>query len=339
MAGLITPSIAAPSSGQLEPVGVDLPGDVDVLGVPGPPARDDGDVVEPVGPAPRLEDADLDLCHLVRPPAFVGPVRLHHPPACLRTQLRTPGRHADDPSSYSARGVASGSPRRTDSAPPRPRISSRCSPPRPPPDPSRRHRAAAATWVATPSGLACLLRGARARTIPANPGLFFGGHSGARHTDRPPSSSRWPSGCGVMQRPRARPRPRALGRRRRPAAPRRRGRPAERPAGPVGHPQDRPPSRGRPTQRARAKPTERPLTGRRGHGEAPGRARATVAGETAAGGRSRRLAAVDRGHADTARPAGRRAGGRGRRHRLEDRLRHPGDPAALRPAATPSSAT
>ena len=35
---------------QLEAVGVDLPGDVDVLGVPGAPAGDDGDVVEPVGP-------------------------------------------------------------------------------------------------------------------------------------------------------------------------------------------------------------------------------------------------------------------------------------------------
>ena len=49
---------------QVEAVGVDLPGDVDVLGVPGPPAGDDGDVVEPVGLAPRLEDADLDLSHL-----------------------------------------------------------------------------------------------------------------------------------------------------------------------------------------------------------------------------------------------------------------------------------
>ena len=76
VAGLITPSMAAPSTRQLEAVGVDLPGDVDVLGVPGPPARDDGDVVEPVGLTSRLEDADLDFSQCARPPAFVGPVRL-----------------------------------------------------------------------------------------------------------------------------------------------------------------------------------------------------------------------------------------------------------------------
>ena len=53
---------------QVELEGVDLPGDVDVLGVAGPPARDDGDVVEPVGPPTRLADADLDLSH-------AGPLR------------------------------------------------------------------------------------------------------------------------------------------------------------------------------------------------------------------------------------------------------------------------
>ena len=37
--------------GQLEAEGVDLPRDVDVLGIAGAPARHDGDVVEPVGPA------------------------------------------------------------------------------------------------------------------------------------------------------------------------------------------------------------------------------------------------------------------------------------------------
>src|SRR5207302_2585073 len=44
---------------QLEPEGVELPGDVDVFRVSRPPAGDDGDVVEPVGPSPRLTDADL----------------------------------------------------------------------------------------------------------------------------------------------------------------------------------------------------------------------------------------------------------------------------------------
>ena len=67
---------------QVEAVGVDLPGDVDVLGVAGPAAGHDGDVVEPVGPAPRLEDADLDLCHM---PAL-RPSSSHRP---------SPGRHAD----------------------------------------------------------------------------------------------------------------------------------------------------------------------------------------------------------------------------------------------------
>ncbi len=56
---------------ELEAVGVDLPADVDVLGVPGPPARHDGDVVEPVGPTSRLPEPDLDLCH-VSSPAFGG---------------------------------------------------------------------------------------------------------------------------------------------------------------------------------------------------------------------------------------------------------------------------
>src|SRR6185436_1266739 len=51
---------------QREVVRVDLPGDVDVFGVPGPPARDDRDVVEPVGPATGLADPDLDF-HLATP--------------------------------------------------------------------------------------------------------------------------------------------------------------------------------------------------------------------------------------------------------------------------------
>ena len=60
---MTTPSIAAPISGQLEAEGVDLPRDVDVLGIAGAPARHDGDVVEPVRPAAGLAHADLDLSH------------------------------------------------------------------------------------------------------------------------------------------------------------------------------------------------------------------------------------------------------------------------------------
>src|SRR6185436_1421613 len=51
---------------QREVVRVDLPGDVDVLGVPGPAARDDRDVVEPVGPPTGLANPDLDF-HLATP--------------------------------------------------------------------------------------------------------------------------------------------------------------------------------------------------------------------------------------------------------------------------------
>src|SRR6202034_4523007 len=51
--------------GQFEPVGVDLPGDDGVLGISGSAAGHDGDVIEPVGLTPRLEDTDLDLSHPV----------------------------------------------------------------------------------------------------------------------------------------------------------------------------------------------------------------------------------------------------------------------------------
>src|SRR4029453_10520136 len=54
---------------QLEAEGVDLPGDVEVLRVPRPPAGADRVVVEPVGPPPRLPDPDLDLGHT---PAYPG---------------------------------------------------------------------------------------------------------------------------------------------------------------------------------------------------------------------------------------------------------------------------
>ena len=49
--------------GQLEAVGVDLPGDADLLGVARAARRHDRDVVEGVGPAGALGAADLDLLH------------------------------------------------------------------------------------------------------------------------------------------------------------------------------------------------------------------------------------------------------------------------------------
>ena len=48
---------------QVEPVGVDLPGGRDLLGVTGAPARHDRDVVEGVRLAAALGAADLDLSH------------------------------------------------------------------------------------------------------------------------------------------------------------------------------------------------------------------------------------------------------------------------------------
>ncbi len=53
--------------GQLEAVGVDLPGDVHVLGVARAPRGHDRDVVEAVGLTPGLADADLDLATPVLP--------------------------------------------------------------------------------------------------------------------------------------------------------------------------------------------------------------------------------------------------------------------------------
>ncbi len=50
--------------GQLEAVGVDLPGDRDLLRVPRTAAGDDGDVVEGVRPAAALAAPDLDLSHV-----------------------------------------------------------------------------------------------------------------------------------------------------------------------------------------------------------------------------------------------------------------------------------
>src|SRR5439155_13587276 len=52
---------------ELEPVRVDLPGDVHVVGVARPARRNDGHLVEPVGSPGRLADADLDV-HADAPP-------------------------------------------------------------------------------------------------------------------------------------------------------------------------------------------------------------------------------------------------------------------------------
>ncbi len=59
--------------GELEAVRVDLPGDRDLLRVPGTPARDDGDVVERVRPAAALAAPDLDLSHVWWPFLWVCP--------------------------------------------------------------------------------------------------------------------------------------------------------------------------------------------------------------------------------------------------------------------------
>ena len=77
---------------QLEAVGVDLPGDVDVLGIAGPPARDDGDVVEAVGPPTRLVDADLDLSHLAVLPCATHGLVHRRPPAYSTIPSAPPGR-------------------------------------------------------------------------------------------------------------------------------------------------------------------------------------------------------------------------------------------------------
>ena len=65
--------------GQLERVRIDLPADVDVIGVARPPGRNDRDLVEPVGPACRLADADLEL-HSAPPPRPEEPGNAKRPP-------------------------------------------------------------------------------------------------------------------------------------------------------------------------------------------------------------------------------------------------------------------
>ena len=59
VSGETTPSSAAASSGRLEPVGTERPGDVDVVGVARAAGGDDRDVVEAVGPAGLLAASDL----------------------------------------------------------------------------------------------------------------------------------------------------------------------------------------------------------------------------------------------------------------------------------------
>lgn len=58
-----------PDDRDVEVVGVDLPAHRDVLGVTGPAARDDGDIVEGVGASAPLAPADLDLGHGVTLPS------------------------------------------------------------------------------------------------------------------------------------------------------------------------------------------------------------------------------------------------------------------------------
>src|ERR1039458_4158510 len=64
---------------QLEAERVELPGDVDVLGVAGAPARDDRDVVEAVRLTPGLVDTDFTLGHGV---LRVGASRQTDPRRC-----------------------------------------------------------------------------------------------------------------------------------------------------------------------------------------------------------------------------------------------------------------
>jgi hypothetical protein len=52
---------------KLESEGIDLPGDVDVFGIAGAARRYDRDVVEAVGPPPRLSQSDLDFSHRQTP--------------------------------------------------------------------------------------------------------------------------------------------------------------------------------------------------------------------------------------------------------------------------------
>src|SRR5690606_4238826 len=79
--------------GQLEVVGVDLPGDRDVLGVPGAAGRDDRDVVEGEGAAAPLATADLDLSHRDRLPSRGRRPRHPHHAGRVRTAIGSAAAH------------------------------------------------------------------------------------------------------------------------------------------------------------------------------------------------------------------------------------------------------
>src|SRR5204863_2969825 len=71
---------------ELEPIGVDLPGDVHVVGVARPPRRNDRDLIEAVRPPSRLPRTDLEL-HATPPPRL--PIAASSPP---RRKRETPTR-------------------------------------------------------------------------------------------------------------------------------------------------------------------------------------------------------------------------------------------------------
>ena len=87
---------------QVEPVRVDLPGDRDLVLVPGPPGRHDADLVERVRAPAALAPPDLHHAHIALPPLCIrncervpdGPAR----PACLASPaavVRRFGHHLD----------------------------------------------------------------------------------------------------------------------------------------------------------------------------------------------------------------------------------------------------
>ena len=78
---------------QVEPVGVDLPGGADLLGVAGAPRGHDRDVVEGVGATGALGSADLDLSHTVQPIGRAPPA----PPGPSRAVARSPPCRATTP--------------------------------------------------------------------------------------------------------------------------------------------------------------------------------------------------------------------------------------------------
>ena len=104
--GDITESIGAAMTGMLEVVGVDLPGDRDLLGVPRTPRRHDRDVVEGVRPAAALAPADLDLGHRVEPTDTAD----QSPPSSRAYRGLSPDPGVTSPGKAGNRGFASGHP-------------------------------------------------------------------------------------------------------------------------------------------------------------------------------------------------------------------------------------